>query len=310
MKPSIAIISALGLGDGLLSMIIAHNLKQQGYSVTLFHDYLTQLREWFPQHTIVSYPAAITGNGINVQKLEELFQPFDLIISTDGAPSFAYRKMLGDKYKIFYEQDFDRQKTIAANFVAICRDFFQLENTSRTNGLVVPPTVEPRQFGQRVIIHPTSTCDTKNWLPEKFIRLAQKLQRQGFEPVFIVSPVERQEWLWVESHGFAVPYFANLDRLARFVAESGYMIGNDSGIGHLASNLGIPTLSLFARRSMANLWRPNWSIGRVVTPIFQLPGARLRVRYWKKFLTVRRVEVAFDKLLHHVTHERINGHLH
>ncbi|MGB6977415.1 MAG: glycosyltransferase family 9 protein [Gammaproteobacteria bacterium] len=307
MKADIAIISALGLGDGLLSMILAHNLKQNGYSVKVFSDYLTQLHEWFPQHTIVNYPTGIKAGEMRVEKLGELFQPFDLIVSTDGAPLFAYREMLGDKYKIFYEHDFDRRQTIAANFMAICRDFFHLADFSIANGLVMPATLQPRKFIQRVIIHPTSTCHTKNWLPEKFVRLARKLQQQGFEPVFVVSPTERQEWLWVESHGFALPYFANLDRLARFVAESGYMIGNDSGIGHLASNLGIPTLSLFARRSMANLWRPNWSAGRVVTPVFQLPGARLRVRYWKKFLTVRRVRVAFDKLLLNVTHERTNG---
>jgi heptosyltransferase-3 len=302
----IAIISALGIGDGLLSMVIAHNLKQQGYSVTVFHDYLTQLREWFPGHTFVNYPAGIKSGKVLVAKLREVFQPFDLILSTDGAPLFAYREILGSKYKIFYEHDFDRQQTVAANFRAICRDFFHLQSISLANGLIMPVNLEPRKFLQRVIIHPTSACHTKNWLPEKFVRLARKLQQQAFEPVFVVSPAERQEWHWVASHGFALPYFANLDRLARFVAESGWMIGNDSGIGHLASNLGVPTLSLFARNSMANLWRPTWSVGRVVTPTFQLPGARLRVRYWKKFLTVRRVEGAFGKLLRNATNESIN----
>jgi heptosyltransferase-3 len=310
MKAHIAIISARGLGDGVLSMIIAHHLKQHGYSVTVFHDFLTQLREWFPQQTILNYPPAIKSGKINVDQIREIFQPFDLVISTDGAPLFAYREILGDKYKIFYEHDFNKRQTIAANFMTICTDFFHLKNVSLANGLEIPTTLQPRKFGQRVIIHPTSTCPTKNWLPEKFIRLARKLQQKNFEPIFVVSPVERPDWLWIESHGFALPYFANIDRLARFIVESGYMIGNDSGIGHLASNLGIPTLSLFSRKSMANLWRPNWSVGRIVTPSFQLPGARLRVKYWKKFLTVRRVRAAFNKLLRHAHHEKIDVRAH
>ena len=310
MKAHIAIISARGLGDGILSMIIAHHLQQNDYSVTVFHDFLTQLREWFPQQTILNYPPEIKLETTNPEQIREIFQDFNLIISTDGAPLFPYREILGDKYKIFYEHEFNKRQTVAVNFMTICTEFFHLTNVSLTNGITVPAILQPRKFRQRIIIHPTSSCDTKNWLPEKFLRLARKLQQKGFEPIFVVSPNERPDWLWVKSYGFALPYFANLDRLARYIVESGYMIGNDSGIGHLASNLGVPTLSLFSRKSLAKLWRPNWTVGGIVTPGFQLPGAPLRIKYWKKFLTVRRVRAAFNKLLRHINYEKNNARFH
>lgn len=284
----IAIVCANGLGDGLLSLIIAHNL-QQHYQVTTFSNYLMQLRAWFPEKHIEPFPQATNVN--------EIFSVYDCVISTDGAFLAKISHNLGDKYKIFYENQFKQQESMLKNFLNICRQEFHLTEVTMDNGLQVPDGLEFKKFSQRVVIHPMSTSDSKNWLPEKFIKLARKLRQNRYEPYFAVSLTERNAWLNIVNDEFPLPEFPTMDFLARFVYESGYMIGNDSGIGHLAANLGIPTLSLFARDSVANLWRPSWGKNRVVTPTVQLPGARLRTKYWKNFLTVRKVLKSFKKLV-------------
>lgn len=285
----IALVSALGLGDGLLSMTIVNNLKRHGYDVTIFNDHLLQLRQWFPGQSIEPFP--------DISRAEQLFKSYDKIISTDAVPLFNVKNKLGDKYHIFYRNEFDKSKSVILNILDKCQTLFPMQNITLNNEIVIPKDLQHRKFLSRVIIHPMSSNPKKNWPAEKFMRLAEKLAEKKFAPVFIVSPSERPEWEVLVKNKFPLPLFSNLDLLARFVYESGYMIGNDSGIGHLASNLGVPTVTLYARKSVANLWRPIWTKNIVVTPAITLPSGSLRMKYWKQLLTVKKVLRSFEKLL-------------
>lgn len=284
----IAVVCADGLGDGLLSLVFAHNLEQQAYEVTTFSNYLPQLQAWFPDKKIAPLP--------KLEDIDMVFSSYDRIISTDGAFLTRVKHNLGSHYAVYYERDFDRNKTVLQNFLSICQRDFGVSGTSENIGLKALDGLRHRFHRHRIIIHPMSTCDTKNWPAEKFINLAGKLKRKGFEPIFIMSPKEQILWQPLLQNKFSLPAFPSLNELAKFIYESGYFIGNDSGIGHLAANLGLPTLSLFSRLSVANLWRPNGDKAVVITATLQLPGARLRTKYWKKLLTVNKVMNAFEKM--------------
>ena len=104
----------------------------------------------------------------------------------------------------------------------------------------------------------------------------------------------------VNDLGFEVLGFPNLDFLAQYIYESGYLIGNDSGLGHLASALGVPTLTFCRRKTWANMWAPSFSKGIVVTPSSIIPnirGLRLRDRHWKTFITLGMARRAFERLV-------------
>ena len=72
------------------------------------------------------------------------------------------------------------------------------------------------------------------------------------------------------------------------------MIGNDSGVGHLASALGVPVLTLFRKRRDGFCWRPGWGRNVVVRPVVSVGAFR---NSWKRFLSVQRVKRAFDQLV-------------
>jgi heptosyltransferase-3 len=85
--------------------------------------------------------------------------------------------------------------------------------------------------------------------------------------------------------------FPTLHNLAYFVFESGSMIGNDSGIEHLASALKIPTLNLFTRKSYSQYYGTSARGGGtghgVATPPNLLPGSWLKQKYRKHLLSIR-----------------------
>ena len=65
-----AIITSKGIGDGLMMMVAAHRLLQEGYLVTTYHNLLHQLSDWFEGHNFRRVPSSY----------EEELQSYDLII--------------------------------------------------------------------------------------------------------------------------------------------------------------------------------------------------------------------------------------
>ncbi len=287
--PKIAIVAAKGLGDALISMVLSHNLLRSKFDVTTFSTVLTELKGWFPDQNIQPFPKP--------ENFKETFGCFDRVIAADHAILKEHHG-IGTDLLILKEDHFDKKKTLVENLRLACLHKLKLPFCEAHNGIQVPPGLHFRKFEKRVIVHPTSAELKRTWPAEKFIRLCEKLQTRGFKPVVCISPAESKVWkpLLEGRTDILMPFFQTVDQLASFVYESGFMIGNNSGIGHLASSLKIPTLSLFSRKSYANLWRPGFGPGDIVTPLPLAIGARMKEKTWKKFLTVPRVLNAFAAL--------------
>ncbi len=73
------------------------------------------------------------------------------------------------------------------------------------------------------------------------------------------------------------------------------LIGSDSGVGHLASACGVPTVTICERMRNMRRWKPAWAEAVVAQPVW-LPLRSLRRRYWKEATTVNRVLRAFHQL--------------
>jgi heptosyltransferase-3 len=283
---NVAVVCARGLGDALLSMIVSHNLSLSRVRVTTFSSVLCELNDWFPNHTILPYPQK--------EDFEKTFSSFDTVIAADHSIVTA-KHDFGNRLIVFEESQFNKSLSMAANLQEHCASLLNLPYSEKGNGLVIPVGLSWRCFPKRVAIHPASANTKKNWPAEKYIKLGEKLEKQGFSPYFCLSPSERKTWAGRVPKE-QLPLFPTVHELACFLFESGLMIGNDSGVGHLASALSIPTISLFSRKSYARLWRPGWGENVVVAPPDILPGARLKQKYWKHLLSVRRVLRAFKKL--------------
>lgn len=305
----VAIICAQGLGDALLMMIVAHQFKCFGYyEPTVFHNYAEELTSLFKGASILPYPS--------LDQLEEALAPFELVIIENDHSKRAYHLFeLREAKKLhnltfffptpspkFQEGDFlfDPRLPIASNICRACQTVLQMQNATKKNGIHIPKGTY-RRFAKRIVIHPTSNDPKRNWLPSQFLALAYRLQKEGYCIGFSVSLSERADWLYVEKEGFELPSFYNLSEVTSYLYESGFFIGNDSGIGHLASNLGIPTLTISGNPKRVRLWRPDWHMGHIVTLPFPLPNFKglylpLRENFWQHFISVSRTLKAFHKL--------------
>ena len=304
-----AIICAQGLGDGLLMMIVAHQLKRAGYQSTVFHSYFKELTPLFNDISIHPYPP--------LKELAFILAPFDrVIIENDHSERAYYLFNLRNTKKLnhlifffptpspkFQKGDFlfNPHLPVATNICRGCQTVLLLKNANKQNGLLTPKGKILRKFSKRIVIHPTSNDPRRNWLSSQFLRLACLLQQEGYKMVFSVSPSERPKWLHIEQKGFTLPYFTNFSELTAYLFESGFLIGNDSGVGHLASNLNIPTLTISGNPKRVRLWRPDWNTGHVVTLSFPLPNfkgikCRIRENIWQHFISVSRTLKAFHEL--------------
>jgi heptosyltransferase III len=305
------VFPAKGIGDALLMMIASHHLFLSGYEVTTFHSSLPELQTWFPGHRF----SAENRDDLSVSFLASA----DLIIiENDNSPFYKKIIELRNQHtlfpiSIFYpsycaskhgllsplDQIFDPAVSMADNVSFSVAKLLKQPLSSKNNGLTPFPWLSHRKEKKRVLIHPTSSQKEKNWSANKYIKIASLLQKQGYQPHFTVSPQERHEWEDLLQDAFPLPYFANLSEFSAYVYESGYLIGNDSLSGHLASNLNIPTLIIanYAKRML--LWRPGWLKGEIVTPSPFIPnwkGLRLREKHWQKCISTSNVLRVFQKL--------------
>jgi ADP-heptose:LPS heptosyltransferase len=117
--------------------------------------------------------------------------------------------------------------------------------------------------GPLAAVHAGSSTPAKNWPAAGYAAVAARLAQHGFTPVFVVGPVERDQG-WAAPWPGAARFPTGTSRqLAALLAQASLFVGNDSGPGHLAAAVGVPTLSLFGPTAAAR-WRPRGPHTRVL----------------------------------------------
>jgi hypothetical protein len=279
---SIAVALPSPIGDSLIGLVLVNNLIRNGYRPVVFGWVAEQLAEWLP-HVTVGQPDAWKG-------------AFDTVIELRPTGYASTLSRCGETLCLATLPEYGGSKHMVDRIVEIATNVLGLRDVTRANGLVVPAGVMQGRFANRVVIHPTGSHPEKMWSRKKFLALSRVLTRRQWQPSFLVAPAEFGVWGEIANDGCEVNALPKLSEVAAWIAESSWFIGNDSGLGHLASCIGVPTLSLFMRQGLARSWRPGWGPGAVVLPLSLLPFGGLRERLWQRLLTVRRVMAAFQTL--------------
>ena len=326
------------IGDSMYLMVLLRDLLRQGDDLTLIGGVIYPLRHWFPDIS----PERYIPDPVDDAARDALLGRFDRIVQMFPRP-MAGRLLAEDPsvaprlLRLVELPGFYSRAHVLFALMAAGRTHLGLRDTvtdaaagvSRGNGMRPPAPLRHREHVTRVVIHPVASNTFKTWDAAKFVRLAQGLRRRGLRPCFAVPPDDADAWR-LRAGGIDVAAFAALPDLAGFLYTSGWFIGNDSGIGHLASALDIPTLSIFPRKGLAQRWHPrrhapdgamprmHADVGTdtdtpgnaaavaeagtasrtynvVVLPMPLLPTTKLKERYWRGLMPVSRVLAAFDR---------------
>ena len=294
-----AVVCSKGMGDGLMMMVASHRLYLEGYSVTTFQDKIGELKSWFPNHNF--------EKRSTIESLDD----FDFILLQNDNTPFSYDliKRYRDKIHLFYASYekkkhhpltakdiiFDRSLPLVTNIAQGIATLLGKIDLIQDNGMTAPKELIYRKNSKRILIHPTSTTPKKTWSKDKFLNVAKKLEKKGYDAIFCLSPEEKSKW----KESVQAPLFPTLSELAVCIYESHFLIGNDSGTGHLASNLGIPTLIVASCPKQMALWRPGFLLGKVITPPSYIPNFkpfRLREKKWQTFISPRHILKAFNQM--------------
>jgi ADP-heptose:LPS heptosyltransferase len=123
-----------------------------------------------------------------------------------------------------------------------------------------------------IILHPGSGSKRKVWPMERFLSLAQILQdRFGSRILIVLGPAEGSEvervFERIGPYAFIQVKGLSLLQLASVMEGCRLFIGNDSGISHMASALGIPTIAIFGPTD-PRVWSPRgekvWVVWRKI----------------------------------------------
>lgn len=126
---------------------------------------------------------------------------------------------------------------------------------------VEPPPAEPPQWARgATLLHPGAASAARRWPPERWAEVARAERQEGRE--VLVSGSRREVGL-----ARSIAAAAGLDPsrqiagrtdvlcLATFVAAAGTVVCGDTGVAHLATALGVPSVLLFGPTS-PRMWGP------------------------------------------------------
>lgn len=285
----LAIITSERIGDALISMVTASNLHRAGRRVTVYSRPIHELEEWFPGMRILPPPGEATSRA-DLAEHDVLVHTFDSDVrpGTESHPGILILDRLPEYRRPLVTQARVHQELVVS--------LFGIGHADLDNGMRRPGSAEAPD-PSRVMIHPTANDPIKTWAAGSFLAVAEGLASRGFSPEFVTAPSEVGGTSWIESAGFRRFTASRLHDVALRLAGSRGHVGNDSGIAHLASSVGLPWVTVNVRRKLSIRWRPAWSEGESLLPSVPLLINPLKTRLWRRFITPKQVLAAFDRLM-------------
>ncbi len=124
--------------------------------------------------------------------------------------------------------------------------------------LRVGPTHIGSQGPPRVLVHPGSGGTGKVWPLPRFLRLCEVLAQRGCDVAVVLGPAELERGVarLFREAGTSILTPPTIAELARRLAAASLVVGNDSGVSHLAAALGRPLVALFGPTDPA-VWAPR-----------------------------------------------------
>ncbi|WP_417780630.1 glycosyltransferase family 9 protein [Stutzerimonas xanthomarina] len=307
----VAIVPCPALGDVTLYIRLAWIFHSNGAQVTLYSSLAQSAQPHFPWMSIRASEAV---------DLIALAAAFDLVISYVGwlsrssavdnaiasrnlaivsakklpetlALNLRSTEVCGQVYPDA-SRPFCLESRAGKNMAQWVDDYAQRAFGLSSDGQVAIKIARRRMEAPSVSIFPTTPEPRKNYSLRGFVWLGRLLQRKGWDVDFLCLPAEKAR-IAARVTSFPVRTFPTVGELMDHLASRQAVISNDSGGGHLASLIGLPTVTI-TRRNKAFVWRPGFDPrNEVIAPLFSV---KIAGRYcWRPFVPVWRIPKVLER---------------
>lgn len=302
----VAIVPFPALGDLTIYLRLAQTFQRAGARVTYFSDQLQSAADHLPWLEVAA---------LGAHQPERLCAAFDLVVWDAGVGNPAAQlaqtsrnlALVTSKRLPATMQSVTTSIDVAGRaFGMQCAAFCQDPDAGlsmvdwvddyarRTFGLTAasgPPRFSgfPSGVGggHRAAIFPTTPNPKKNYSTWGFRRIAGDLRSAGWDVSVLGVPAERDA-LARAYPDHEVQSFGSLGLLIEFLARCALVVSNDSGGGHLASMMGLYTVTI-TRKPANFVWRPGFGDrNTVLSPslTFKAGGGHI----WRPFIPFWRVK--------------------
>lgn len=290
---TIGLIPGKGLGDLIIIMSLAYNLSKK-YNVIIFHPFFDKLHYLMPYAKAKKRPEKVSDfSDLAIDELVMIYEntPYFEDIFPKLKAFFAEKLSIlnpvvtGKKDYLFVENHFfDCHKSFSQNLLDFAKTKFQIDIEEKTGGQNKPLFKDPRL----VVIHPTCSKPSKSWKISGFIYIKKALEQLGFTVIYATLPHETS---MIEQGLYSG--LKNLDELVKTIQKATLVIGNESGVCHLASSLHTPSIVLCRNYRIQKFWGADYE-GKSY-PLFppkwtpNLKVFRIRDKYWRHLISKKAV---------------------
>ncbi|MBT2365550.1 glycosyltransferase family 9 protein [Streptomyces sp. ISL-10] len=191
--------------------------------------------------------ADLHGNGPPSHLLLQRLRPGRLF-------AYAHPETPGIQGPVWREDEHERARW--------CRLLAWYGIAADPDDVAIPPVAVPSPAPGAVVVHPGADAGARRWPPERFAAVAGALHRSGHDVVVTAGAGEGPLARRVASEA-GLPTGAVLggredvpfERLAALVGQARCVVVGDTGLAHLATALGTPSVVLFGPVS-PRLWGP------------------------------------------------------
>src|SRR3954447_12521312 len=264
VKPRLVVLRALGLGDLMTGIPALRGLRRQ-----------------FAAHRIVLCapaslaPLALLSGAVDEVRDTAGLRPLppdlagaDLAVNLHGRgpqshlliEQLAPRRLLAFSHpELPSTADFPKWRAAEHEAERWCRMLAELDVPCDPGDLRLSPP-RPLRRSNTTVIHPGAAFASRRWPVERYAAVMRSELNRGRRVIVTGSGGERPRALEVASMAGAAEWTVAAGRtplpeLATLVAGAGRVVCGDTGVGHLATALGTPSVLLFGPTSPA-LWGP------------------------------------------------------
>lgn len=284
----ILVVTMRYLGDTLLITPLLNSLKtaypQAQIDVLLYQNTATML-EGNPAVANLITTVAKPGWQEHKKLFKQIFRRYDLAVCTQTGDKPTLYSFLAAPVRIgfvppkpqtgwfkryLYKQwlEFDTQKThTVLELLKLCQLLAIAPIYQLTPPQVVNASFKVSDFvtsNDYVVLHPMPQWRYKQWTAEGWAAIANYCQQQGLQVVLSGSSLSK-ETEYLSALQTALPENTlnlagklSLAELAQVISKAKLFIGVDTGITHLATATGVPTIALFGPSDPVK-WTP-WPV--------------------------------------------------